>query len=86
MYHPVLFDTRDIFDKPLKKYELFFSKLDLTCLEKSSQLGRKPINRATLARTLIFKNLRSIASLIDLSSELYERPPPSFYPDAGTHC
>jgi len=73
MYQPVLFDLEDIFDKPLRRYELFFSILDLTCMEKSPQVGRKPISRAALARALIFKNLRSIATLSDLSAELYER-------------
>ena len=74
MYQPALFDTGDIFDKPLRRYELFFSVLDLSLLEKSSDVGRKPISRSSLVRALIFKNLRSIASLSDLSSELYERP------------
>jgi len=73
MYQPVLFDLKDIFDKPLRRYELFSSILDLTCMEKSLQVGRKPISRAALTRALIFKNLRSIATLSDLSAELYER-------------
>jgi len=73
MYQPVLFDLKDIFDKPLRRYELFSSILDLTCMEKSPQVGRKPISRAALTRALIFKNLRSIATLSDLSAELYER-------------
>lgn len=74
MYQPALFNTGDIFDKPLKKYELFFSVLDLSLLEKSTGVGRKPVSRAAILRALIFKNLRSIASLSDLSAELYERP------------
>jgi len=48
--------------------------LDLNLLEKSTSVGRKPISRVSLLRALIFKNLRSIASLSDLSAELYERP------------
>ena len=48
MYQPVLFDLEDIFDKPLRRYELFFSVLDLTLLEKSTSIGRKPISRASL--------------------------------------
>jgi len=74
MYQPALFNLEDIFDKPLKKYELFFSVLDLSLLEKSTSAGRKPVSRAAILRALIFKNLRSIASLSDLSAELYERP------------
>ena len=74
MYQRSLFDLEDIFDKPLRRYELFFSVLDLSIMEKSSGIGRKPMSRAAILRALIFKNLRSIASLSDLSAELYERP------------
>ncbi|MCL5770968.1 MAG: DDE transposase [Actinobacteria bacterium] len=71
--HP-LFNLEEIFDKPLRKYELFFSVLDLSGLDKSPGVGRKPIKRSAIAKALIFKNLRSISSLSDLSAELYERP------------
>jgi len=74
MYQHSLFDLEDIFDKPLRRYELFFSVLDLNLLEKGTSIGRKPVSRAAILRALIFKNLRSIASLSDLSTELYERP------------
>ena len=68
-----LFNLEEIFDKPLRKYELFFSVLDLSSLDKVSCLGRKPVSRSAIARALIFKNLRSIAKLSDLSNELFER-------------
>ena len=71
--HP-LFNLEEIFDRPLRKYELFFSVLDLSNLDKTSSLGRRPIKRSAIAKALIFKNLRSIANLSDLSAELYERP------------
>ncbi|MCL5073529.1 MAG: DDE transposase [Actinobacteria bacterium] len=71
--HP-LFNIEEIFDKPLRRYELFFSILDLSILDKASLVSRKPIKRSAIARALIFKNLRSIANLSDLSAELYERP------------
>ena len=71
--HP-LFNLEEIFDKPLRRYELFFSILDLSTLDKASFVGRKPISRSAILRALIFKNLRSIANLSDLSTELYERP------------
>jgi len=74
MYQRSLFDLEEIFDKPLRRYELFFSILDFSLLEKGTSIGRKPISRAAILRALIFKNLRSIASLSDLSAELYERP------------
>jgi len=71
--HP-LFNLEKIFDRPLRRYELFFSVLDLSILDKVSFVGRKPISRSAILRALIFKNLRSIANLSDLSAELYERP------------
>ena len=71
--HP-LFDLEEIFDRPLRRYELFFSVLDLSILDKGSSVGRKPIKRSAILRALIFKNLKTIASLSDLSAELYERP------------
>jgi len=71
--HP-LFNLEEIFDRPLRRYELFFSVLDLSILDKVSFVGRKPISRSAILRALIFKNLRSIANLSDLSAELYERP------------
>ena len=58
MYQPALFDLEDIFDKPLRRYELFFSVLDLSLLEKGTSVGRKPVSRAAILRALIFKNLR----------------------------
>jgi len=74
MYQHSLFDLEDIFDKPLRRYELFFSILDFNLLEKGAGIGRKPVSRTAILRALIFKNLRSITNLSDLSAELYERP------------
>jgi hypothetical protein len=66
-----LFNLEEIFDRPL---ELFFSILDLSSLDKASLLGRKPTSKSAMTKALIFKNLRSIANLSDLSAELFERP------------
>ena len=74
MYQHPLFNLEEIFDKPLRRYGLFFSVLDLSLLDKGSSVGRRPISRAAILKALIFKNLRSIANLSDLSTELYERP------------
>lgn len=74
MYQHTLFNLEEIFDKPLKRYEHFFSVLDFSQVQKKTSVGRKPISRAAILRALIFKNLRSIGSLSDLSAELYERP------------
>jgi hypothetical protein len=74
MYQHPLFNLEEIFDRPLRRYELFFSVLDLSILDRASSVGRKPISRAAILKALIFKNLRTIASLSDLSAELFERP------------
>ena len=71
--HP-LFTLEEIFDRPFRRYELFFSVLDLTSIDKDPSVGRKPISRSAILRALIFKNLKTIASLSDLSAELFERP------------
>ena len=74
MYQHSLFNLEEIFDKSLRRYELFFSVLDLSILDKGRSVGRKPISRAAILRALIFKNPKTIASLSDLSAELYARP------------
>ncbi|MQY73934.1 MAG: hypothetical protein GH148_00085 [Clostridia bacterium] len=51
MYQPALFDLEDIFGKPLRRYELFFSVLDLSLLEKGTSVGRKPISRTAIFPT-----------------------------------
>ena len=73
MYQKILFNPEEIFKEPLKKYEMFFSLLDLSCLEPSTRWGRRQIIRAALTRVFIFKNLRSLPTLSDLLAELYER-------------
>jgi len=74
MYQKILFNPEEIFQEPLKKYEMFFSLLNLSRLEPAKHLGRRPISRAALTRALIFKNLRSLPTLSDLVAELGERP------------
>ena len=74
MYQHPLFNLEEIFDRPLRRYELFFSVLDLSLLDKGPGVGRKPISRSAILKALIFKNLKTIASLSDLSTELFERP------------
>jgi len=71
--HP-LFSLEEIFDRPFRRYELFFSVLDLSSIDKGPSVGRKPLKRSAILRALIFKNLKTIASLSDLSAELFERP------------
>ena len=78
MYQKILFNPEKIFKEPLKKYELFFSLLDLSSLEPVKYVGRRAINRAVLMKVLILKNLRSLSTLSDLAAELDERPSLSF--------
>jgi len=74
MYQKILFNPEEIFKEPLKKYEMFFSLLNLSYLEPVKHLGRRPFNRAALTSALIFKNLRSLPTLSDLVAELDEQP------------
>ncbi len=74
MYQKILFNPEEIFKEPLKKYEMFFSLLNLSYLKPVKHLGRTAINRAALTRALIFKNLRSLPTLSDLVTELDELP------------
>jgi len=74
MYQKILFNPEEIFKESLKKYEMFFSLLNLSCLEPVKHLGRRPISRVALTGALIFKNLRSLPTLSDLVTELDERP------------
>ncbi len=71
--HPLI-SLEEIFDRPFKHYELFFSVLHLSSLDESPSVGRKPLKRSAILRALIFKNLKTIANLSDLSGELFERP------------
>ena len=72
MYQKILFNLREIFKEPLKKYEMFFSLLNFSYLGLVKHLGQKPISRAALTRALIFKNLRSLPTLSDLVAEIDE--------------
>jgi len=81
MYQHSLFDLEEIFDKPLRKYELFFSVLDLSLLDKGTSVGRKPISRDAMLRALIFKNLKTIASLRDLRLSFMRDQPLLLYWD-----
>ena len=78
MSQQILFNPEELFKEPLKKYERFFSLFDLSPLESLPGVGRKPISRAALTRALIFKNLRSLPTLSDLTAELQERPALAF--------
>lgn len=70
-----LFPLRSILNKdPLKKYEMFFQNLDTSPLEKSlyTQGGRPSVSKPALLKALIFKNVKTIPTLSDLSTLLSE--------------
>ncbi len=61
--------------KPLKQYDLIFANLDLFPLEEHTfHTGRPPIDRQSLLKALVFKNLRGLTNLSDLVNELSDNP------------
>jgi len=61
--------------KPLKQYDFIFANLDLLLLkEHTSHTGRPPIDRQSLLKALVFKNLRGLTNLSDLVNELSDNP------------
>jgi len=61
---------------PLKKYEILFSNLNCNPLEHLSFLkeGRPPISPSGILKALIYKNLKPLPTLFDLSVELIDNP------------
>ncbi|MEW6617705.1 MAG: transposase [Patescibacteria group bacterium] len=60
---------------PLRKYEILFSNLNCSPLETfSSSEGRPAISKSALLKALIFKNLKPLPTLFDLSVELVDNP------------
>lgn len=68
MYQTNLIFTKDTDLSYLKKLELVFSCLDIP--EKNYHTGRPPYPVSAMVNALIFKNLRGILNLADLTSEL----------------
>ena len=61
--------------KPLRQYDLIFANLDLFPLEEHiSHTGRPLIDRQSLLKALVFKNLRGLTNLSDLVNELSDNP------------
>jgi hypothetical protein len=69
-----LFPPETLFPESLNKYQQLFALLDLSSLETATEVGRNPISHAALVRALIYKNLRSLPTLSELTVELNERP------------
>ena len=66
-----LFRSEDI--PPLFQYEKLFSSIKHVQWSQS-QRGRPPYSKVSLLRALIYKNLRSLPTLSDLSFELGNNP------------
>lgn len=72
MKNSSLFSSRDI--PPLFQYEKLFSHLKYVPLDNQSKRGRPSYSKASLFRALVYKNLRSLPTLSDLSFELGNNP------------
>ncbi len=68
MYQPNLKFTRDTDLNYLKKLELVFSCLNIP--DKNYHTGRPPYPISAMVNALVFKNLRGISNLADLTREL----------------
>ena len=68
MYQPNLIFTKDTNLTYLKKLELVFSCLDIP--DKKYFTGRKPYPISAMINALVFKNLRGLLNLADLTREL----------------
>lgn len=71
----LLFKPKEIVNvPPLKRYEILFSYLDLSCIpeKNSSSVGRPQVLPSALIKALVYKNLRSIPTLSDLVATLFE--------------
>ncbi len=68
----LLLSPEEIFDlKPLEKYEILFSFLDTSSLEKLyPSTGRPPVPYESLLKALIYKNVRTLPYLSDLVRDL----------------
>lgn len=75
MTQNILFSIHDCLDvKPLQNYRLLFEHLKPFQLTHTKPTGRKPIQREAILKALIFKSLKSIATLTELVRELCDNP------------
>jgi hypothetical protein len=68
MYQPTLIFTKDTNLTYLRKLELVFSCLDIP--DKNYYTGRPPYPVSAMVNALVFKNLRGLLNLADLTREL----------------
>jgi hypothetical protein len=72
MKNSSLFSSGDI--PPLFQYEKLFSHLKYVLWDNQSKRGRPPYSKVSLFCALVYKNLRSLPTLSDLSFELGNNP------------
>lgn len=95
MFNPkqkILLSAEYLLDiNPLKKYEILFDNLVCSRLEINlHKAGRPPVPKSALLKALIYKNLKPLPTLLDLSVDLIDNPSaalkcglnPSSNPDA----
>lgn len=73
----LLLSAENLFDiNPLKKYQILFSNLDSSPLENANhhRPGRPPVSKPALLKALIYKNLKPLPTLYDLSVDLIDNP------------
>jgi len=72
----LLFKAETVFNlRPLEKYEILFSFLDTSPLEiLYTSTGRHPIPYKALLKALIYKNIKNISYLSDMTRELQDNP------------
>lgn len=75
-YQQLLFSVRNLLGlRPLRMYEILFDYLNLGPLKESwASTGRPPFSRTAILRTLIYKNLRGLATLSELVDDLSSNP------------
>lgn len=72
---PFLFSIESLLDiHPLENFRILFNNLNDNHLNKPYSTGRKPFDRKAILRAIIFKNLKSIPTLSELSTALRENP------------
>ena len=74
MKQKLLFHPELLSQDRLRKFEAFFDILNLKGIQRPKSRGRKPADKMSIIRALIFRNLRGLPTLTDLKIELLERP------------
>jgi len=76
VHQRLLFKAETVYHlKPLEKYEILFSFLDTSSLERLyANTGRPPVGYESLLKALIYKNMKNISYFSDLVRVLKDHP------------